>query len=136
MKLSRMFVAVILAMTGCAKTLPDQDLRITEATPQIKVSADILWKDYQSDRNAAGRQYHGKAVLVTGVVTGIEKSSPVSRFVMFGQANGQPPGVQANLLADTADQVLAGLESKQRITLKCFCDGLSANLILKSCTKP
>jgi hypothetical protein len=44
--------------------------------------------------------------------------------------------VQANLLTDTADQVLAGLEPKQRITLKCFCDGLSTNLVLKSCTKP
>jgi hypothetical protein len=128
-------VAALLT-AGCAKTLPDQDLRITQATPQIKVSADILWKDYQSDRGAADRQYHGRAVLVTGVITGIEKSSPVSRFVMFGQANGQPPGVQAYLLADTADQVLAGLGAKQRITLKCFCDGLSTNLILKSCTKP
>jgi hypothetical protein len=131
-----MAIGVVLLMTGCAKTLPDQDLRITQATPQIKVSADILWKDYQSDRTSADRQYHGKALLVTGVITGIEKSSPVSRFVMFGQANGQPPGVQANLLADTADQVLAGLETKQRITLKCFCDGLSTNLILKSCTRP
>jgi hypothetical protein len=136
MKLLRMFVGVALILAGCAKTLPDQDLRITEATPQIKVSADILWKDYQSDRAAANRRYHGKAVLVTGVTTGIEKSSPASRFVMFGQTNGQPPGVQANLLTDTADQVLAGLEPKQRITLKCFCDGLSTNLVLKSCTKP
>ena len=131
-----MFVGVALLMAGCAKTLPDQDLRITQATPQIKVSADILWKDYQSDRNAADRQYHGKSLLVTGVVTGIEKSSPLSQFVMFGQADGKPPGVQANLLTDTADQVLTGLEPKQRVTLKCFCDGLSTNLILKSCTKP
>jgi hypothetical protein len=131
-----MLVGVALLMAGCAKTLPDQDLRITEATPQVKVSADILWKDYQSDRSAADRQYHGKALLVTGVITGIDKATPLAQFVMFGQADGKPPGVQANLLTDTADQVLAGLEPKQRITLKCFCDGLSTNLILKSCTKP
>jgi hypothetical protein len=122
-------------MTGCAKTLPDQDLRITAATPHIKLSADILWKDYQSDRGAADRKYHGQAVLVSGVVTGIEKSTPAA-FVMFGQADGKPPGVQALLLSDTADQVLTGLEPKQRVTLKCFCDGLSTNVILKSCTKP
>jgi hypothetical protein len=133
---SRALVAIALLAAGCARTLPDQDLRITEATPHIKLSADILWKDYQSDRQAADSKYHGKAVLVTGVVTGIEKPSLVAPVVMFGQVDGKAPGVQANLLTDTAAQVLAGLEPKQRITLKCFCDGLSTNVILKSCTKP
>jgi len=118
------------------RTLPDQDLRITEAVPQIKLSADLLWKDYQSNRAAADRQYHGKAVLVTGTVTGIEKSTPELQYVMFGQTQGQAPGVQANLLTDTAAQVIAAAEPKQRLTLKCFCEGLSTNVILKSCVKP
>lgn len=107
-----------------------------QAVPQIKLSADILWKDYQSDRTAADRQYHGKAVLVTGVVTGIDKTAPESSFVMFGQIPGQPVGVQARLLTDTAADVLKGVEPRQRVTLKCFCDGLSTNVILKSCVKP
>jgi len=123
-------------MASCARTLPDQDRRITQTTPQVKLSADILWKDYAADRVNADRQYHGKALLVTGVVTSIEKPSAELQYVMFGQTQGKAPGIQANLLVDTANDVMTGVQPGQRITLKCFCEGLSTNVLLKSCVKP
>jgi hypothetical protein len=43
-------VAVAIGVAGCAKTLPEQDRRIFEATPAAKLSTDDLWKDYQQGR--------------------------------------------------------------------------------------
>ncbi len=132
---------VALGVASCARTLPEQDLRIVSATPQEKLTAEILWKDYHADRAAADRQHHGKVMLVTGTVTGFERTG--AKFVMFGQgeaAESAVPatatGVQANLLTDTADGILASVQLREKMMLKCYCEGLSGNVILKSCTKP
>jgi hypothetical protein len=45
-------------------------------------------------------------------------------------------GVQANLLEERARGVLADATAGQRITLRCFCEGLQTNVVLKSCIRP
>jgi hypothetical protein len=121
-----------LLIAACADTLPDQDRRITEARPAAKLSVDFLWKDYQADRAAADRKYWGKAVDISGKVTGVETTAP--RRVMFEvQA---PLGVEARLLDDHAAEILASVNMGERTTLRCFCAGLSGNVILTSCIRP
>jgi putative nucleic acid binding protein len=121
-----------LLVTACADTLPDQDRRITEAAPAAKLSVDLLWKDYQADRAAADKKYWGKAVDVSGKVTSVEASAP--RRVMFElQA---PHGVEARLLDDQAAAILASAVVGERVTLRCYCAGLSGSVILTSCIRP
>ena len=125
-------VVLGLLAASCADKLPEQDRRITEAAPADKLSVDVLWKDYQADRKAADRRYWGKAIDVSGKVTSVEKAAP--QRVMFElQA---PNGVEARLLDDRAPAVLADAVVGERITLRCFCSGLSGNVILTSCIKP
>src|SRR5262245_18940655 len=125
---------IVAAVTSaaCANTLPDQDRRITEATPSEKLSADYLWKSYQTDHKAADRKYWGKAIDVSGKVTSAE-ASPPSR-VMFELA--APNGVEARLLDDQAADILKSVVVGERTTLRCFCAGQSGNVVLKSCIKP
>jgi hypothetical protein len=127
-------MVALAALVGiaCADQLPDQDRRITAAAPAEKLSVDVLWKDYQVDAKAADRRYWGKALDVSGKVTAVEKSAP-PRLMFELQA---PNGVEARLLDDQAERILAEAVVGERVTLRCFCAGLSGNLILKSCIKP
>jgi MarR-like DNA-binding transcriptional regulator SgrR of sgrS sRNA len=69
---------------------------------------------------------------VTGKVTSVESSAP--QRVMFElQA---PNGIEARLLDDQAAAIVEAAVVSERITLRCYCAGLSGNVILKSCIKP
>ena len=126
-------VAVLgLLVSACANTLPDQDRRITEAHPAEKISVDFLWKEYQADAKAADRKYWGKAIDVTGKVTSAESSAP--QRVMFLLQSEH--GIEARLLDDQAAAIIQSAVVGERTTLRCFCAGLSGNVILKSCIKP
>ena len=130
-------IALLLALcwlaTGCADRLPDQDLRILQATPSVKLTTDLLWSEYQADRRAADRKYWGNAVEVSGKISSVEQNPP---RIMFVQQMKPEAGVQANLLDERARGVLADAAAGQRITLRCFCEGLQTNVVLKSCIRP
>ena len=126
-------LALLIGLAGCAETLPEEDLRIYAATPASKLSADILWKDYQTDPAAADRQYWGQALEVSGNITAIS-SEPPHAVLTFGA--GEQPGVRATLLDEEAAEIVAAVKVGDRITLKCFCEGLDGAVRLKSCINP
>lgn len=98
------------------------------------MSADILWKEYQADRSVADRAYWGKAIVVSGIATKIGTNTPGERYVLFGQPGDA--GVRANLLDESAAEILSTVPDSRRFTLKCYCDGLHGDVVLKSCVKP
>lgn len=129
-------LAVALAaglLASCGGTLPDQDRRIVQTAPDVKLSADVFWKDFQVGAPAAARRYHGRAVEFSGVVTRIDQRAG-GTAVVFTQANDH--GIVANLLDDDAAAIVKAATPGQRLTLKCFCEGFQADIILKSCVKP
>jgi hypothetical protein len=131
-----LLIACALSVSAaCMDRLPDQDLRILSATPVARLSADILWQEYQADRDAADRNYWGKPIVVTGTVTATGAADvPTDGYVLFGQ--DETFGVRANLLEDQAVAIMAEVAPDRRLTLKCFCEGLSGHVVLKSCVKP
>lgn len=127
-------LAVILglgAAAGCTDRLPDQDLRILETPPVERLSAALLWQDFQTVPEQAGRNYNGKAVVVTGDVTRAGTEETGEAYVYFAQTDAA--GVYAGLLAEQASAILKGVQENPRVRLKCFCQGLSTNVVLKSC---
>lgn len=130
-------VAVVLftATAACVDRLPDQDLRILTATPAERLSATLLWDDYQQDRAAADRRYRGRALVVTGTATTIGSGEPGQRFLTFARAEG-PGGVRAQLLDDQASAILTAAKENPNLALKCFCEGLTDVVVLKSCVNP
>ncbi len=113
--------------------LPDQDLRIRQTTAVAKMSASDLWRDYQENRDAANTKYWGKAVEISGKVTGIEQPPGAGSAVLFTQAEKEKLGIRAKLLDDDAAAILKVATAGARVTLRCFCDGLKGDVILKSC---
>jgi len=130
-------LALSLIGAGCAEHLPDQDLRILQAAPVAKLTTDILWKEFQTDARAAHRKYHGKAIEVSGKVTGLVPDQPPARIV-FGPSTpggGGAGAVEARVLDDRASVTFADLSVGRRITVRCFVEGLATNVILKSCIR-
>lgn len=131
-----LFHAIVVTATigvagGCTDELPDQDLRILEAAPVERLSAALLWQDFQTARDQAESRYNGKAVVVIGEVTGSGTSEAGEAHVFFAQT--PTAGVYAGLLAEQASSILAGIGENPRVRLKCFCEGLTTNVVLKSC---
>jgi putative nucleic acid binding protein len=122
-------VTAALVLGACAKTLPEQDRRITVSPPVHKVSTDFLWKEYQADAKAADQKYWGKAVSISGVVTSVVNNAGKPAHVVFDH-------VDATLLDDQSSQILKVATAGQRVMLKCFCAGLSTTVNLRSCITP
>lgn len=129
------FTAMFASAAACVDRLPDQDLRILAAAPVERLSATLLWDDYQKDRAAADDRYRGQAIVVTGMVTGVGSGEPGQRFVVFNRTDG-PAAVRAHLLDEQATAILAAAKTNPRATLKCFCEGLSEVVVLRSCVNP
>jgi hypothetical protein len=116
---------------GCTDRLPDQDLRILETPPVARLSAALLWQDFQSVAGQAARNYNGKAIVVSGDVTRAGTEETGEAYVFFAQT--ETTGVYAGLLAEQAAAILDEVQKSPRVRLKCFCQGLSTNVVLKSC---
>jgi tRNA_anti-like len=149
------FIAA-LSLSACVDRLPDQDLRILDAAPSTRLSADLLWKDYKDNAAQADRTYKGKAVVITGTVR--QAASPAAGAVpavpvapVVPAAPGTSPrlhldfpqngtaGIVAYLLDEQAADLVASAAVTPRMTIKCFVQGIeggSPDVILKSCIKP
>ena len=129
-------VLLLAASVACVSHLPDQDLRITTASPAAKLSASDLWKDFQADKKAAASRYFGLAVDVSDSPTAVEPQAAGGARMLFGQ--GGERGVVARLLDERAAETLKEAKAGSRLTIRCFCEGLDGNgdVLLKSCIRP
>ncbi|HVQ41193.1 MAG TPA: hypothetical protein VMS54_03265 [Vicinamibacterales bacterium] len=131
----RWLVCVTVAAAACVSNLPDQDLRILAAQPSAKLSASDLWKDFQTDAAAATKKYFGKAIDVSDKPTAIETEAAKGQHFFFFQAAGH--GVRARLLDERAAEILKEAKAGERLTLRCFCQGMDGqDVLLKSCIRP
>lgn len=125
---------MMLALSACARTLPEEDRRILPAVAIAKLSTDDLWKDYQQDARDANARYWGQAIEVAGQVAEVAKDRTPPQLT-FGAA--PEVRVRASLLGDQAPTLLESAAAGQRVRLKCFCAGLDGStVVLKSCVKP
>jgi hypothetical protein len=95
----------------------------------IKVSADELYKAFESSEQQANATYVGKVVEVTGTVGDIEKSDTISR-VMLTFPDAMMGAVRVTLdtrhLQD-ANEVKTG----DQATFKGFCNGFLMDVEVK-----
>ncbi|MEO6223236.1 MAG: hypothetical protein ABIP90_08285 [Vicinamibacterales bacterium] len=127
--------AMVLLSAGhlaCGPAVSDHDNRIFATPASIKLSAADLSTAYGSDPGEADRRYRGHVLEVAGV---IEKVHPGGGFLLLvGGEKG--PVVEASLHEDVAAELLKTFADDQRVTIKCFCEGLDTLVRLKSCVTP
>ena len=131
----RWLVCLTVAGAACVSNLPEQDLRILTAQPYAKLSTSDLWKDFQTDAAAATKKYFGKAIDVSDKPTAIETEASKGQHFFFFQTAGH--GVRAQLLDERAAEILKEAKAGERLTLRCFCQGMDGqDVLLKSCIRP
>ena len=99
--------------------------------------------DYgEADKEPPPGQNPTRGVLLTMLATTLDEPEsatrvgddvPTDRYVLFAQSGEL--GVRANLLDEQAAEILAKTKEDPRVTLKCYCEGINGNLILKSCVR-
>lgn len=131
------FPALLLIATSagaCVDRLPEQDLRIRQAVPVAKMSPDDLWNDFQKDPAAARVKYWGKAIEISGKPTRTDAQDSTGPYLLF--IGSGEFGVRANLLDEDAPEILKRAAAGERLTLRCYCEGLQGHVMLKSCVQP
>ena len=125
---------MIAAASGiaCGPAVSDHDNRIFAMPASVKLSAADLSTAYASDSGAADGRYRGRVLEVSGVIKEVHPGGAL--LILAGAEKG--PLVEASLHEDVAAEMLKTLENGQRVTIKCFCEGLNQHVRLKSCAAP
>ena len=123
---------MVVAVGACAASVSDHDNRIFSLPASVKLSASNLSEAYATDRSSADDRYLGRVLEVSGVVRG---RGADGRTVTLAGTEAGPP-IDATMHEDVAESLLATVIGGQRLTVKCFCEGLDQTVRLKSCTAP
>ena len=129
--MKRLLAIIVVAASGldCGPAVSDHDNRIFAIPASIKLSAVDLSTAYASDAGAADSRYRGRVLEVSGVIGKVNPGG--GSLTMAGGEKG--PIVEASLHEDVAAEMLKTAAKDQRITIKCFCEGLDERVRLKSC---
>jgi hypothetical protein len=126
---------LIVLSAACAQTLPEHDNRIFTATPVAKLSAADLAQAFVANPGDAANRFVGKAIEVSGVIQDLQGEPGAARtFLLSGGDSGTH--VRVSLHEDRAAEAAKTLANGQRATFRCFCEGFSDHVQLKSCVVP
>ena len=127
---------VAAAVAGCGPAVSDHDNRIFALTASVKLSAADLSSTYGADSAMADGRYRGRVLEISGVVTRVQPAAAPAPAVVTLKGGDASPLVEASLHEDAGAEMLKTIAEGQRITLKCFCEGLDQRVRLKSCVPP
>ena len=127
---------IVFAMSaGCVQTLPEHDNRIFTAVPVAKLSAANLVQAFATDPTDAADRFVGKAVEVSGLIQDLQGDPGTARTFLLS-AGESTTHVRVQLHEDRAPGIAKTLANGQRATFRCFCEGLTDHVQLKSCVVP
>lgn len=127
---------IVVAMSaGCARTLPEHDNRIFTAVPVAKLSAADLVQAFAANGADARDRFVGKAVEVSGLIQDLQGDPGTARTFLLS-AGESATHVRVSLHEDRAPEIAKTLTNGQRATFRCFCEGMTDHVQLKSCVVP
>ena len=95
---------------------------------ELTVSAEELYRAFNSDEVAAGKQYNDKVVRVSGVVreVGTESTGPVNVLLETGDNLGA-------VVCEFERATAPALQKGQQVSLQGFCAGFNLDVLLQRC---
>jgi hypothetical protein len=103
------------------------------AAPQLGVTAEKLYADYQTNEISADVQYKGKIIEISGTVSDVGRDILNHIYIAF--STGKPltiTSVQA-FFDDAYMTRIGQVQKGQFFRAKCRCDGKFANVLLRDC---
>lgn len=89
-----------------------------KSTDAITVDATALYHAYQNDSANAHRRFSGRVLLVTGIVSGIQKNQQSETVISLQTTL---PNAYVNCSLDVGH---ISVREKQQVSLKGFCSGI------------
>jgi hypothetical protein len=135
------FTTLIIVDDLRAASSPSMDSMISPTSPQFlewtgidqRVTAKEYESAYDANEIAADNRYKGKKLLVSGVLSGVEKDFTGSGFLDLAGTNPFLPGVHAGIM-DASLSVAADMKKGQRLNLVCIGAGRVATIaVLNEC---
>ena len=120
-------ILALLAILAACETEFGIAKSISDEAPEYRVSAAQLTAEYESNESAADEKYHGKVLLVTGVISKIYRGFLYTPYVEL------EAGVRCNF-SDTEDPVMLTLTEGQTVSMKGLGDRLFLAVELRGCT--
>lgn len=100
---------------------------LVKVIPEYTITADDLYRDFDSDEKNALLKYNGKVVQVTGEVEIISMTDSVSN-VMLRAENALMGGINCSF-----NKLSENIQKDDKVTIKGQCQGFLMSVILNNC---
>ena len=131
--LSAGVLAIFIILGGGSLDTDGDTEKISVATPDYVLSANKLFKEYDTNSVAADAKYEDKIVVVSGTIQSIGKDIMDTAYLVIG-GTGFLDGVQC-MLPTGQEGLVARVSKGQYITLKGKVSGqIMGNVIVNNCS--
>jgi len=130
--LSATAVAVFFVLAIASSDDKATETEISANTPEISISAQQLYQEYDENEVAADLKYKDKVLLVSGTVDEIAKDITDNIYVTL--KGDEFIGDAQCFFADNHTDEAAQLKKGMKITIKGMCDGKMMNILLRGCS--
>ncbi len=127
--IASLFVLVVFGVLAVGSTDTDTDTqKVQSQAPSYTLSANQLYREYDSNEVAADAKYKGKVVIVSGTIQDIGKDIMDDAYIVIG-GEGFFDGVQCTFTKGEQSSV-ARLSKGQQVTVKGEVAGKMGNVLI------
>ena len=122
---------LVFSVLAIGSTESEEDTKkVQSKTPSYTLSADQLYREYESNEVAADKKYKGKIVIVYGEIQDIGKDIMDEPYIVIG-GEGFLDGVQCSFTKSQESSV-ASLSKGQDVKVKGEVSGKMGNVQIKN----
>ena len=126
---------LVFSVLAIGSTESEEDTKeVQSKTPSYTLSADQLYREYESNEVAADEKYKGKIVIVSGKIQDIGKDIMDEPYIVIG-GEGFLDGVQCSF-AKSQESSIARLSKGQNVKVKGEVSGKMGNVQIKNSSLP
>jgi len=123
------FVLIVFGILAVGSTDTDTDTqKVQSQTPSYTLTAEQLYREYDSNEVSADAKYKGKVIIVSGTIQDIGKDIMDDAYIVIG-GRGFLDGVQCTFTKGQQSSV-ARLSKGQRVTVKGEVAGKMGNILV------
>ena len=124
-------LVLVLAAVGWGWHLYDKPHRSAAGiSPDLTITADSLYHQYQLDERSADQRFMGKVLKVSGHLAEIQRSGRAEIWILAAQA-GSPGGINCQLFSGTA--IEHEPKPGDAVIIKGRCTGFLMDVNLTDC---
>lgn len=132
-KFGSLLILAVVTMLAVGSTDDEASTEeVKNAKPAFTITAQELFKEYESNEVSADTKYKEKVVQVSGTVSDIGKDILDNPYVVVGSFGDLGLGVQCTF-AESQNATISELKKGDAVSIKGTCNGSLMHVQLNSC---